>query len=514
MEFCDDCYNIVDKTFPLLCEEHTICRKCLVLRARHQPSQVMRCIITSHGESEIVLPQAKASDESNTDNGIWIFVDDSTIWVEAKKLQSTRKGYLTSEDHRLRIDMRKLASFIANDRPVKKGILYAAEPPPIYEVWRNIESKAGWDVDRSELKMSSGEKQINAKLVAKATATAILTPCDERTTMAFVTGDANVVPALKKVVDCAWQVEIYMWSDAISSDIHSFAADHEDQVKIRALDDQLNFICFHCYDLNVHLKETGSNIKTWMRRRQPMCCGAVFSMEPGAFPNHTPSMEWIEELETITKWPFQFHWFLDANDAKTENLVVTFKMDANAGMFDLANFLQNDSVKKLPHVISATGYHEFIGKEYSEETSLELEKIDEALDQCQIQRYSFSPDRSMPSDSDSSSVGDNSGFRRSTTRKTRQSKQLYSTPCKYKKNCKFGTSCYSHHTKEEKEYFRKRKGGRGNKYRKTTLCPYYLKGNCYNSKDECGKAHGEKDAFCLKCYCEGHFQDNCTKKQE
>ena len=509
MEFCDDCNDEIEKSIPLLCKKHSICRNCLVKRARYQPDEVMLCN-KDHREPEVEIKQAGVLDSDQSNKvGMWILVDDSTIWVEAKRLQSLRKGFLTSEDHRLRIDMGKLASVIASDRPVKKGILYAAEPPPIHEVWRNIELKAGWDVDRSELKPSHGEKHINAKLVAKATAVAMLTPPNERTTMAFVTGDANVIPALKKATNEMWDIEIYMWRDAISPDIYSFAAEHDNQIKICPLDEQLESISFFRYELDIHLKEIGSNLKEWTRRRQPMYRGAVFSIKPGAFLDHNLSREWIEKLEQIARWPFQYYWFLGNDNTKTDNLVVTFKRDIDAEPFDLANFLQNDLIKSLPHVISVKAYHEFIGKEYGEESSHELEKIDEALLQCDIQHAS-SPDASVASDSDSSSM-DAAGFR-SKTKKNRRSKQLYSAPCKYGKNCKWGSGCYSHHTKDEMDYFRKRRGGRGNPRRKTKLCPYFLNRRCLKPKEECESAHGEEDAFCTNCICCGHFKENCAKK--
>ena len=127
--------------------------------------------------------------------------------------------------------------------------------------------------------------------------------------MAFVTGDANVIPALEIAISEKWNIEIYMWSDAISNDIHSFSAEHVhgDQIEICPLDDQLEFINFFCYELDVHLKEIGSNIKEWMHRRRPMYSGAAFSVDPGAFPDHNLSIGWIKRLEQIAKWPFQYH---------------------------------------------------------------------------------------------------------------------------------------------------------------------------------------------------------------
>ena len=57
------------------------------------------------------------------------------------------------------------------------------------------------------------EKQINTNLVANVTATAIRTPVYQRTAIVLVTGDANVIPALEKVLEeDHWQIEVYVGS--------------------------------------------------------------------------------------------------------------------------------------------------------------------------------------------------------------------------------------------------------------------------------------------------------------
>ena len=44
----------------------------------------------------------------------------------------------TKEDHRVRIDIGKLTSVVANDRPVAQGFLHASEPPAVDTVWEKI----------------------------------------------------------------------------------------------------------------------------------------------------------------------------------------------------------------------------------------------------------------------------------------------------------------------------------------------------------------------------------------
>ena len=70
-----------------------------------------------------------------------MFVDDSNIWIAAKELVSKTRKYKTGEDHRVRIDMGKLADVLANGRQVHSAILYGSEPPPIDTVWEKSATK-------------------------------------------------------------------------------------------------------------------------------------------------------------------------------------------------------------------------------------------------------------------------------------------------------------------------------------------------------------------------------------
>ena len=53
-----------------------------------------------------------------------------------KDYRVSLKGYKTSEDHRVRIDMGKLADVLADGPTIEQGILYGSEPPPIDTPWK------------------------------------------------------------------------------------------------------------------------------------------------------------------------------------------------------------------------------------------------------------------------------------------------------------------------------------------------------------------------------------------
>ena len=51
-------------------------------------------------------------------------------------------------------------------------------------------------------------------------------------------------------------------------------------------------------------------------------------MKPNAFFNHVPTYDWVKQLESITKWPFQYYWFMDDEQTITDNLVVAFNFSS------------------------------------------------------------------------------------------------------------------------------------------------------------------------------------------
>lgn len=171
---CLEC-KATPATVPLPCTAHFVCHECLVTLVAKQlaigenSAKVLKCP-ACHGaegvgttESELenrtykdVLTYVKpkppppashlsddqvtlaTDDESSAGKlpGIWIFVHQSNMWIEAKKLYGRQKGFKSDQDHRVRIDMGKLADVLAGGREEVKGKLYGSEPPPIDTVWK------------------------------------------------------------------------------------------------------------------------------------------------------------------------------------------------------------------------------------------------------------------------------------------------------------------------------------------------------------------------------------------
>ena len=528
---CFDCKKDCSSSNNLNCDKHKICQDCLIKRVQTRPEDITGCSCKSKSRefnesylfSEAVQSKPAIKDKQETPDTkkdtsqffdgnmpeIMIFVDNSNIWIEAKKLQSRKKGFKTSEDHRVRIDVGKLADAIAGDRPAQ-GFLYGSEPPPVDTVWKNIKSK-GWKVKTKQRSTVTGkEKEIDTQLVADITETAIKTPTHERTTIVLVSGDADVIPALEKVIqEERWKIEVYMWQQAIAKNLSRFALKHKERVEIKYLDNCLDKATFTSMRFPI-----ASNINLKSRVKEN---GVVFSMEYGAFLNRIPDKAWCNRLENITQWPFQYYWF-QIDKKATNDLVIVFSADRDGAKFDIAHFLATIQTRgadgqgkyRQPKVEAVKTFVKFIEEKFKHEPDEALKQFDVALEQPGVYDEE---DVLAGHENDKNYVSD-SEEKWSTVQSKHirpRNRQFYSDSCPYKFNCSKGTKCRYKHTDEERQYFTQR-NGRGNPLRKVEECRgYKTNTGCRKSKKECDYAHGKEDAWCLNCRSEGHFTVDCPE---
>lgn len=520
-----DCSQSCSNKIDLKCHQHTICEECLAKRGKKQPQNVLDCesckakeYNPSYSFKDALLCK-QPNFEQNTaiaplkDSvffnskmpGIWIFVDDSNIWIEAMKFQCREKGFKTSQDHRVRINIGKLTDLIAGDRQVQQGILYGSEPPPVDTVWDKIRAK-GWQVERQRRSRITGkEKKVDTKLVADVTRTAITTPVHERTTIVLVTGDADIIPALEEIIkEDEWKIEVYMWRQGIAKDIKVFADVHKSRVEIRHLDEYLSKVTFTNMKFAFD-KSLMSKVKE---------NGVVFSMVDKAFGNRIPHKAWCNQLDSIAQWPFQYYWF-ERDNKTTNNLVIVFGEDKEAGKYDIAAFLtaiqpiiqdtEHQDKYHLPKVMAVQTFLEFTAKEFGSDR--EMQQSGPMLEQVGI--YDEDDVRSGH-ENDKNWISDSEDKWSSVKPQHRRPRPQYSTPCPFKFNCRYGTRCRCKHSPEEIRYFSQRKEGRGNHLRKVKGCKMFEKNQCRRLKEDCDYAHGSEDAWCLQCHTTGHYTNDCT----
>ena len=299
-----------------------------------------------------------------------------------------------------------------------------------------------------------------------------------------------------------------MWRHTMSQDLPRFASANSKRVQIKHLDDHLSEVSF----VNKYFDISNPTISHQVKKG-----GVVFTidsrafLDKGYFHNRIPTQSWLNQLENIAQWPFQYYW-LDKN-GKTNHLVVVFKQDHKAGDFDIEQFLSDVEIEvgrenrrcRLPCTIAVQPYEVFSSAPLEQQNDVVLE---------QVGVYS---DEEALAESDDDIVYESGLCEDQITncRKPRNfhQEQQYSESterCWFKYNCKFGLRCQFKHSADEKTYFRGRKKGEGNPVRKLLLCMYFERGSCrYMKKKDCDYAHGADDAWCLNCCSSGHLTDQC-----
>jgi uncharacterized LabA/DUF88 family protein len=324
---------------------------------------------------ELTKAQAETGEQrlpptiSTPARGIWIFVNDSNIWIEAKKLQSKQKMFKTNEDHRVRMDMGKLADVLAKGRPIRQGILYGSEPPSIDSVWEKIHEQ-GWKVNITQSTAKRG--QLSTKIVVDVVSLAEKTPPEERSSIILVTGDASVIPAIDTVVEIeGWNVEVYMWSHATSKLLPKLQQKHKNRVSVSSLDPYLNDITF----TNKKFNYSNKNFLEMVKKSSVVL---TVSANSTSFPGRVPTDQWMTKLEEIARWPCQYFWYNHPVTGRTNKLVVVFKDDSKAGRFDVGSFLEkvtSEEKYRIPSVVRVQSFLEFESSDQLERFGGEFEQF-------------------------------------------------------------------------------------------------------------------------------------------
>ena len=335
--------------------------------------QTTTCVqLTNPCEDE--QQQSSIATVPTSTRGIWIFVNDSNIWIEAKKLQSKQKMFKTSEDHRVRMDMGKLADVLAKQRPIIEGNLYGSEPPSIDTVWKRIHEQ-GWKVHTTQRTSRGKEKQTTTTLVVDIVALAETIPPEQRSSIILVTGDASVVPAIERVVEIeGWSVEVYMWSHATSKQLHKLHSKHGNRVTVSSLDQYLNDITF----TNMKFNYTNKNFLEMVKNSS-----LVFTVnaESKSFPGYVPTDQWMRKLEEIAERPCQYYWYHHPKIGQTSKLVIVFKRDSKGTTgttFDISTLLKKMTASdkiQIPSVVRVQMFADFESSDQLDQFGGDFEQL-------------------------------------------------------------------------------------------------------------------------------------------
>ena len=390
----------------------------------------MRC--SSCSESlEPIKPPCEDNDH------VFIYVDDSNMWIEAKKLAANKLNLKSVEDPRLRLDIGKVTDVVANNRKVAWGILYGSEPPPIDSVWQKIRER-GWKVIITQRSSFTGkEKQVDHQMVADITE--LVSGCIVKGKIVMVSGDADMIPAISKSLQMKWSTEIWMWGNGVSNALKQLAEENPGLMSINILDSRLEEVTFTNFTFGAtKIPDTRSVIIKDI--------------------DFTPDETWQKKLGEKLGWPFQICMIGPEklqNPVDFKDVILIF---SNARAKDNKDFeihyfdkIFGDLDREYPgKILNYPAYR----KQFDRQEDICLANRFEALLSLdeQLSEESFSGD-DVPSSYGAIKEIDEDDEKEQfqvVRRKQQKKTQKYSILCKWRSKCKRGLKCQYHHTDDEK----------------------------------------------------------------
>lgn len=445
------------------------------------------------------------------------FMDNSNIWIRAQKLAASGNGNMPrliggDTDPRLRIRIGKLVDMLRNDRFQGPSFIYGSGLRPDSSVLEeyskfNFQSKI---YDRYH----GAEKEVDTSMAADlgyeaAKLTFEAKPWNVRqqkanTTFVITTGDRDMLPPIKKVLDCGIRVELWAWKSGTSSDYLKLQSQNP-LLSVRYLDclfEEISFMNFHS-TRDVDEFDPGKTII--------LCCSDRMRRE---------------DLESsICKQLVEFRYLFYITISKTgEDIIVEFPgIESIEGMIVKVRDLYKDILtvlswpeytshlkEKPPAMLEDSNrYAPLVDGDGRRSTGNEAKEGHEPVESKAKSHSSASHwgngEVQRLNDANKEDDGPWQIVNRSDPKAARRRNTRQSLPCAEGIRCPKRGDCGSLHSDQERKLFQKYPD-RDFRWWKTQECQFK---RCNNSGRECGYAHGREEAWCTRCRCEGHFPTEC-----
>jgi hypothetical protein len=149
-----------------------------------------------------------------------IYLDDSNLWIEGKKVSAVSKGMALdifeatdtrTFDNTFKLDFGKVLD-IANHAPIKIARFYGSRPPEADSVW-NAAERAGFRLEILDRNARNKEKGVDTTMVAD-----IMQDMYEQAKAGdlfiIIAGDADYVPVIEKIKAKGFETVVLFWDHA------------------------------------------------------------------------------------------------------------------------------------------------------------------------------------------------------------------------------------------------------------------------------------------------------------
>ncbi|KAK4461326.1 hypothetical protein QBC42DRAFT_270420 [Cladorrhinum samala] len=326
----------------------------------------------------------------------------------------------------------------------------------------------------------------------------------DNTTFVVITGDRDMMPAVKKVLKCNIRVELWAWQSGIS----------QDYLKLGELDGlfsvkYLNWI-FEDISFTAHRSTNKSN--------PPVAGGKTIVLWEFDTSRQQYICDQLLELGHL--------FWTTLSDAKTELFVEFTKVDDMEAIIAKVRQLLSDmtilswleyrarSKKPSASGVPMANVYELLTDNAAGPSSRAtsppapppgMQNSLSSKVNVKVQTIHHHVDDAMPDDRGGWQTVVNQSDRGMRHRRIVNQQQ----PCPHGLSCKKKEECGYRHTNKERDLFRDNPD-RDFGMRKTRLCKYAP--HCTNGQ-KCTFAHSEEEARCLDCKQTGHFQGDPVKCQ-
>jgi uncharacterized LabA/DUF88 family protein len=145
---------------------------------------------------------------------VYLYIDDSNIFIEGQRTASNREPDDPSARHRFRIDFGRLLEWITEGRTLADVYLVGSRPPEVDSFWQVLPKKG----IRPKIfdRQAGREKGVDHDLVAEMVETSVLQKKEDGV-IAVVGGDGDYRSTLERLNKRGWELEVYFWTSGCSS---------------------------------------------------------------------------------------------------------------------------------------------------------------------------------------------------------------------------------------------------------------------------------------------------------
>ena len=430
----------------------------------------------------------------------YIFIDDSNIWIEGQKVQGQALAD-ADRDPRFRVDLGRFVSMVKGDRNIAKAFLYGSIPPPNDSVW-NAARKRNFKVQIFKRSAGGKEKEVDVTMSSDITEQVLeLKHANMDTDYIFVivTGDRDLKSPIVKVLERRVPVELWSWEQGLSREFRVMA-NTNDFLKVFKLDDFVTKFSYFTF------KSTRASNDI-----NPAHAIVFQNIPEGNFYKFANDLMRLLRLFYISS--------VDSSRKGEKDLIVEFPKSRPEDIFSLLRQCKFGTeaisypqyiaqIKAIPPIETTNRYEALNNLDDCDSEEI-IEAVESSLE---VEVPDMVPPTTRSENGDDDTEADDwvAVVRRKfeAGRKTRVQKRR-DTPCQSGIHCVKNLACPYAHSEEEQKIFRVNPNIKF-RYWKTNLCKKCSQHTQPEQQKQCPFAHGDADAWCLKCKSYGHFTNNCA----